>query len=71
MTKRILTVALCLIMALSAVGCGQQQAAPSSSAAPTASTAPADTSAPDAAAPSADARVLKWSANSPEGYPDY
>ena len=71
MTKRILTVAFCHIMALSAVGCGQQQAAPSSSAAPTASTAPADTSAPDAAAPSADARVLKWSANSPEGYPDY
>ena len=64
-TKKILSLVLCLIMAVTAVACG-------SSSAPAATNAPAE-QAPAASETEANpnARVLKWSANSPAGYPDY
>ena len=69
MAKRLLSIALCLVMVLAVSACGQQQTTQSSSQ-EAQSSSTAETSS-DAAAANPDARVLRWSANSPEGYPDY
>ena len=67
-THRLLAMLLCLIVALTAVGCGGSDT-------PAATTTDTPAAAEDAAESTQEAnpnaRVLKWSANSPEGYPDY
>lgn len=65
--KRAISLVLCLVMAFAVAACGQSSTTTTPSAATTAPAA--DTSSTESANP--NARVLKWSANSPEGYPDY
>lgn len=65
--KRAIALVLCLVMAFAVAACGQSSTTTTPSAATTAPAA--DTSSTESANP--NARVLKWSANSPEGYPDY
>lgn len=65
--KRAISLVLCLVMAFAVAACGQSSTTTTPSAATTAPAA--DTSSTESANP--NARVLKWSANSPEGYPYY
>ena len=66
-THRLLAMLLCLIVALTAVGCGGSD----TPAATTTDTPAAEDAAESTQEANPNARVLKWSANSPEGYPDY
>lgn len=63
--KRAISLVLCLVMAFAVAACGQSSTTTTPSAATTAPAA--DTSSTESANP--NARVLKWSANSPRGLP--
>ena len=80
--KRLIALILCLLLTLTATACGSNTSstAATATAATAATAAPAASGEADASPASGDtaaattnpnARVLKWSANSPEGYPDY
>lgn len=67
-TKRVLATALCLAAVLTMASCGGGN----SDNPPVSSNPGSSSGTPGSSQPAnPNARVLKWSANSPEGYPDY